>query len=114
MIAERQGDLTQRLGYRKDNEVGEMCQSFNSLLKRLSGIISGIAQSAENLAAASTQVLSSSEMMATSAEEVAAQAATVAVASEEMVATANEVAAGRLAEMARELQIMVSHFKIAS
>jgi len=92
LIAEREGDLTQRLGYRKDNEVGEMCQSFNSLLERLSGIISGIAQSAENLASASTQVLSSSEMMATSAEEVAAQAATVAVASEEMAATANEVA----------------------
>jgi methyl-accepting chemotaxis protein len=92
LIAEQEGDLTQRLTYLKKNEVGEMCISFNSLLERLSGIISLIAQSAESVAAAASQVFSSSEMMATNAEEVAAQAATVAVASEQMAATANEVA----------------------
>lgn len=92
LTAEQEGDLTQRLTYLKTNEVGEMCRSFNSFLERLSGIISRIAQSANSVATAATQVLSSSEMMATNAEEVAAQAATVAVASEQMAATANEVA----------------------
>lgn len=92
LVAERDGDLTQRLTYLKNNEVGEMCRSFNSFLERLSGIISLMAQSASSVAAAASQVLTSSEMMATNAEEVAAQAATVAVASEQMAATANEVA----------------------
>lgn len=92
LVAERDGDLTQRLTYLKDNEVGEMCGSFNSFLEKLSSIISLMAQSASSVAAASSQVLASSEMMATNAEELAAQAATVAVASEQMAATANEVA----------------------
>ena len=92
LIAERDGDLTQRLDYLKKNEVGEMCESFNSFLNKLSEIISHITVSADSLASSASQVLSSAEMMATSAEEVAAQATTVAVASEEMAATANEVA----------------------
>ncbi|MRR55286.1 MAG: methyl-accepting chemotaxis protein [Deltaproteobacteria bacterium] len=91
LVAEREGDLTQRLAYAKNNEVGEMCTSFNGFLNKLAEIISHITVSADSLASAATQVLSSSEMMATSAEEVAAQAATVAVASEEMAATANDV-----------------------
>jgi len=92
LTAEREGDLTQRLDYRKRNEVGEMCQSFDSFLDKLGEVISHITVSADCLASASAQVLSSSETMATSAEEVAAQAATVAVASEQMAATANDVA----------------------
>jgi len=92
LIAEREGDLTQRLSYRKKDEVGEMCESFNSFLDRLGEIISHITVSADCLASSASQVLSSSETMATSAEEVAAQAATVAVASEQMAATANDVA----------------------
>lgn len=91
LVAEREGDLTQRLAYNKNNEVGEMCSSFNGFLNKLSEIISHITASADSLASSASQVLSSSEMMATSAEEVAAQAATVAVASEEMAATANDV-----------------------
>jgi methyl-accepting chemotaxis protein len=92
LIAERDGDLTRRLDYLKNNEVGEMCRSFNGFLDKLSEIISHITVSADCLASSASQVLSSAEMMATSAEEVAAQAATVAVASEEMAATANDVA----------------------
>lgn len=92
LIAEKDGDLTQRLAYRKKDEVGEMCESFNRFLDKLAEIISHITLSADCLASSASQVLSSSEMMATSAEEVAAQAATVAVASEEMAATANDVA----------------------
>ncbi|MRS01701.1 methyl-accepting chemotaxis protein [bacterium] len=91
LVAERDGDLTQRLAYNKKNEVGEMCGSFNGFLNKLSEIISHITVSADSLASSASQVLSSSEMMATSAEEVAAQAAAVSVASEEMAATANDV-----------------------
>jgi len=92
LTAERDGDLSRRLDYRKNNEVGEMCVAFNGFLDKLSEIISHITVSADCLASSASQVLSSAEMMATSAEEVAAQAATVAVASEEMAATANDVA----------------------
>jgi methyl-accepting chemotaxis protein len=92
LIAERDGDLTQRLSYRNKNEVGEMCESFNGFLDKLAEIISYITVSADCLASSASQVLSSSETMATSAEEVAAQAATVAVASEQMAATSTDVA----------------------
>lgn len=92
LIAERDGDLTLRLDYCKNNEVGEMCHSFNGFIDKLAGILSHIRVSADCLAAAGAQVLSTSKVMANNAEEVAAQASTVAVASEEMAATANEVA----------------------
>ncbi|WP_282003912.1 methyl-accepting chemotaxis protein [Geotalea uraniireducens] len=91
-IAEGEGDLTQRLDYLKDDEVGEMGRSFNTFIERLHGIISHLAQTVEQLAAAASQVQSSAEQIATGAEEVAAQAGTVATAGEEMAATSAEIA----------------------
>ncbi len=92
LIAESQGDLTQRLNYAKKNEIGEMCISFNSFMEKLHIVVASIVQSADGVTSSASNVLSTSEMMAANAEEVATQAAKVAVASEEMATTANEVA----------------------
>lgn len=90
--AQRDDDLSQRLKYLKNDEVGEMCRAFNGFLDKLTDILGTIARSAEKLTTSGGTLFSASEMMAGSADEVASQTATVAVASEEMAVTSNDVA----------------------
>ncbi|HKZ16240.1 MAG TPA: methyl-accepting chemotaxis protein [Geobacteraceae bacterium] len=90
--AERDGDLTQRLDYRKNDEVGGMCVAFNSFVERLNEIVTRIVSSAEQLTSSSGLLVATSQMMAGSADDVAGQAGTIAVSSEEMAATSNDVA----------------------
>lgn len=91
-IASGEGDLTKRLDVSSTDELGQMGGSFNTFLEKLHGIISQVAQSTVQVAAAANQLYSSSVQMATGAEEVAAQSGTVATASEEMAATSTEIA----------------------
>ncbi|AJE02789.1 methyl-accepting chemotaxis protein [Geobacter pickeringii] len=91
-VAEGEGDLTKRLDYLEANEVGEMSRSFNTFMDKLHGIISVVSQTVAQLAAASTQVRGSSEIMAGGAEQVADQAGTAATAGEEMAATSADIA----------------------
>lgn len=91
-IASGEGDLTKRLDVSSTDEVGQMGVSFNTFIEKLHDIISQVAQSTVQVAAAAGQLYSSSVQMATGAEEVAAQSGTVATASEEMAATSTEIA----------------------
>lgn len=92
LIAEREGDLTQRLDYTEKNEIGQMCISFNSFMENLNGIITRVVESANQLSTSANILLSTSEMMASNGDEVASQVSTIAVSSEEMAATSNDVA----------------------
>jgi methyl-accepting chemotaxis protein len=92
VTAERDGDLTQRLDYAKNDEVGEMCVAFNSFVVKLNEIVTRIVSSAEQLTSSSGVLLTTSQKLAGSSEDVAAQAGTIAVSSEEMAATSNDVA----------------------
>ena len=91
-IAGGEGDLTRRLDYLEKNEIGEMSRSFNTFMDKLHGIITVVAQTVEQLAAASSQVRGSAEQMAHGAEQVAGQAGTAATAGEEMACTSSEIA----------------------
>lgn len=91
-IAQGEGDLTKRLDASSKDELGETCHWFNVFVEKLQGIISQVAQTTNQVAAASSQLHSTSEQMATGAEEVAAQAGTVATAGEEMSATSGDIA----------------------
>jgi methyl-accepting chemotaxis protein len=92
IIAEQQGDLTQRLSYTENNELGEMCISFNSFMDSLNGIVGKVVESAAQLSSSANILLATSEMMASNGDEVTTQVNTIAVASEEMAATSNDVA----------------------
>jgi len=91
-IAEGEGDLTRRLDYRRQDEIGEMCTSFNLFMDKLYTIVSRVAGTTSQLAAAALQVQGSSNQIAEGADKVAQQSATVATASEEMALTSSEIA----------------------
>jgi methyl-accepting chemotaxis protein len=91
-IAQGEGDLTKRLDDTTKDELAEISKFFNLFIEKLRGIISHIAQTSNQVAAASVQLNATSERIATGAEEVAAQASTVATAGEEMSATSGDIA----------------------
>jgi methyl-accepting chemotaxis protein len=86
------GDLSTKLKIFAKDEIGELGHAINRMLDSVHGVVSTIKITAEQVAAASTQLSQTAEQMATGAEEVACQAGTVAVASEEMSATSNDIA----------------------
>ncbi|GAM08995.1 methyl-accepting chemotaxis protein HlyB [Geobacter sp. OR-1] len=91
-ISQGDGDLTKRLEYRSQDELGDICTAFNSFMDKLHGIISSVAANSNQVASAATQLMASAEQIATGAEEVAAQTVTVATAGEEMSATSGDIA----------------------
>lgn len=91
-ISQGQGDLTKRLDDTTKDELAEISKYFNLFIEKLRDIISHIASTSNQVAAAANQLHSTSEQIATGAEEVAAQAGTVATAGEEMSATSADIA----------------------
>jgi methyl-accepting chemotaxis protein len=91
-LARGDGDLTMRLPYKGNDELGEICSGFNLFIDKLHATISQIAGTSNQVASAAVQLNSTAEQIATGAEEVAAQAGTVATAGEEMSATSGDIA----------------------
>jgi methyl-accepting chemotaxis protein len=85
-------DLTACCDIRDRDEIDAMGRKFNQMVDAMRGIISAIVQSAQQLAAASTQLRATAEQIATASEEVASQTNTVATAGEEMSSTSNDIA----------------------
>ncbi|MDU0458073.1 MAG: methyl-accepting chemotaxis protein [Geobacteraceae bacterium] len=91
-VAAGEGDLTRRLDYRKQDEIGEMCTSFNTFMDKLQGIIVKVSGITGQLAAAALQVRGTSQQIAQGTRQVSSQSAGVAAATEEMAATSTEIA----------------------
>ncbi len=92
-IASGEGDLTQRLEIKSQDELGELSTWFNKFIERLNDIIVDIGANAETVTSASGELLSVSEQMSEGAENLSGKANTVAAASEEMSSNMNSVAA---------------------
>ena len=91
-IAADNGDLSKRLEVKGKDEPALAAHWLNQFIAKLHGIISSISQTSNQVAAASYQLQSTAEHIATGAEEVVAQAVTVATAGTEMSATADDIA----------------------
>lgn len=91
-MAEGEGDLTKRLDYCKQDEIGEMSVSFNTFMDKLHAIIANVSDITGQLAAAAFQVQASSLQIAQGTSRVSSQSVSVATATEEMAATATEIA----------------------
>lgn len=91
-IAEGEGDLTKRLDYGKQDEIGEMCTSFNTFMDKLHRVISAVSGVTGQLAAAALQVSGTAEQIAHGTHRVSSQSSGVAIATEEMAATSSEIA----------------------
>ncbi|MDO9069618.1 MAG: methyl-accepting chemotaxis protein, partial [Deltaproteobacteria bacterium] len=86
------GELNIEVVCSSDDEIGRLACSFKMMTENLRTIISQVAGTSNQVAAAAIQLTSTAEQIATGAEEVAAQSGNVATAGEEMSATSGDIA----------------------
>ncbi|GAW68790.1 methyl-accepting chemotaxis protein [Geoanaerobacter pelophilus] len=86
------GDLTVAIEADSTDETGQLLATLGKMAANLRGIMAQVADTSDQVAAASNQLHATSDQIATGAEEVASQAGTVATAGEEMSATSNDIA----------------------
>ena len=91
-MAVGEGDLTKRLDYCQQDEIGEMYVSFNTFMDKLHTIIANVSGITGQLAVAALQVQGSSQQIAQGTQRVSSQSVGVATATEEMAATSTEIA----------------------
>lgn len=109
-IAEGDGDLTKRLEVKSLDEIGELSESFNNFIDKISGLIGEVITSAEILSKFTGDALSSIEEsntgmaeMAQTIEKVSESIQTSASASEQASASIQEVA-GQASTIQEEAQ----------
>lgn len=86
-----QGDLTKRVHFDSQDELGTIGKSFDIMAASFAQTLKKVANTSTQVASAANQLQSTAIRIATGAEEVAAQSGTVAVASEEMSATSGSI-----------------------
>ncbi len=102
-IAEGEADLTKRVEIKGEDELGQLGQWFNKFIERIQGLVSSVADAANDVASASTQIAASSEQMSVSMSEQATQMSQISAAVEQMSASVVEVA-GKSTEAARSAE----------
>ncbi|UQU62102.1 methyl-accepting chemotaxis protein [Couchioplanes caeruleus] len=93
-IAEGDGDLTQRVQARHDDEAGDLATAFNKFVDKVATTVRGIAGSAVSLAAAAEELSAVSSQLQAGAAEASARAGTASAASEQVNAGVQTIAAG--------------------
>ncbi len=84
------GDLTQELQSRKEDEIGRLITMINRMITDLRGMLLQVGEATTAVASASAQISSSTEEMAAGAQTQTSQAMEIASAIEEMVQTITE------------------------
>lgn len=116
-IAEGEGDLTKRLTDKYGDEIGELCNWFNTFVLKIQTIITDVARGAQNLDQASTKLASLSGNMKEDADQTSKKADNVSVSSEQMSNNMNSVAAAMeeastninmVASAAEEMNVTIS------
>lgn len=86
------GDLTQRIEVKSNDEIGDLSHGFNALVTDLQKVMVEVNSTSNDVAAASTQIAAASEEMAQGMSEQQAQTSQAAAAVEEMSSSVVEVA----------------------
>lgn len=104
-IASGEGDLTQRLVYDRQDEMGELTGWFNKFLDKLQPIIAAVTLSVANTRRTADQASSIASETSTGMQQQFREVDQVATASQEMSATSQDVArnASLAAEAARDV-----------
>ncbi|WP_301150695.1 methyl-accepting chemotaxis protein [Metapseudomonas otitidis] len=102
-IASGEGDLTRRLEYARQDELGELAGWFNRFLDKLQPIIADVKRSVQDARGTADQASSIAEQTSAGMQQQYKEVDQVATASNEMSATAHDVAhsAAQAAEAAR-------------
>ncbi len=86
-IAEGEGDLTKRIDYVSQDEIGRLAQAFNEFLNKLREMIQQVARASEQIGRNAESINANTGEVAAGSEKQANQSTLVAVASEEMSTT---------------------------
>ncbi len=79
-----QGDLTEDINIKSDNEIGTLAHSFNTLVIKLRSFVSEVQINTENVTIASHQLENSSDLLSTSSNEQAGMSEEISSNMEEM------------------------------
>jgi methyl-accepting chemotaxis protein len=93
-IADGEGDLTKRLEFVSQDEIGETSRSFNLFMDKLQGIMRQIADSTHQVAGASETLSNASQQITANSEETSAQARVVSNATVQVSQNLQTVATG--------------------
>ena len=91
-IAEGEADLTQQLTLDRQDELGELAQSFNLFIERIRELVSTIGQTIGELTNNAHDVENNSQSMGRAMQNQQSEIDMIAVAMNELVATVDEVA----------------------
>jgi methyl-accepting chemotaxis protein len=92
-IAEGDGDLTQRLEIKSQDEVGELGKFFNIFMVKIHAIIADVVGVVANLNTSSGSLNEISEMLNSSSEQTTRKATTVSVSADQMSSNLKAIAA---------------------
>lgn len=87
------GDLTQRLPFSSNDEIGDLASHFNGFLDNLQKIIGKIISNANVVAGSAEELSTTSTQISTSTVQMSSEATNAAVTTETMTATINSIAA---------------------
>ncbi|MFA7406154.1 MAG: methyl-accepting chemotaxis protein, partial [Pelobacteraceae bacterium] len=87
-----EGDLTQKISAKRNNEISSIIRSISTLQTNMRDIIGQISFTSQKMAQASGNLYTNATQIASGTEEVALQTNSVATASQEMAATSNDIA----------------------
>jgi methyl-accepting chemotaxis protein len=88
------GDLTVRAQVSSVDELGDMARSLDTAQTSLREVVSGVAQTAQTVAAAAEELSAASHQVVAGSDETSAQAGVVAAAAEQVSRNVQTVAAG--------------------
>ncbi|MEO0965127.1 MAG: methyl-accepting chemotaxis protein [Planctomycetota bacterium] len=91
-IAEGEGDLTQRLDQKSNDELGQVARYFNLFVKKVHDVVAEVAGTSRDVAAAATEIAASSEEIAGGMSEQSGQVTQISSAVEQMSQSVIEVA----------------------
>lgn len=92
-IAQGEGDLTTRLEIRTRDELGVLCENFNTFMEKMQKIIADISENSQQLDSSTGEFLAVSKKMSEGSGVVSEKSTTVAAAAEEMSSNMVSVAA---------------------
>lgn len=99
-ISQSNGDLTQRIGFKGKDEIGELSESFDLFMDKLQSIIKEVANTAHTISTSSRQLSKATEVTTLSLEETSNTIINIASSTSDGAAAAEETTAN-LAEAAR-------------
>jgi methyl-accepting chemotaxis protein len=92
-ISESNGDLTQRIGYKSNDEIGELSNSFDTFMEKLQSIIREVAASAKTISSSSEQLSKSTGATTESVEGISKTIMAIAESTSDSASAAEETTA---------------------